>query len=229
MIPGISYRLRYSRRAKRLSLQVVPGEVRVTAPAGVSISVINEFVLSREKWLNEKLACLASVAPPAVPAEFTDGSEVPVFGKKVILQRSQNVSEGEKLIQRNGVLYVYLTEGSDLTLAVKKWFDGLLISHINGIAEEYSCLGLIPSRIRLGNACTRWGSCSPRGVIMINRRLVHAPPEVVEYVVVHELAHLRHRNHSKKFWRVVESILGDVKEDKQWLRLQGAYLLHKTR
>lgn len=60
---------------------------------------------------------------------------------------------------------------------------------------------------------------------MINRRLVHAPLKVVEYVVVHELAHLRHGNHSKKFWGVVESILGDVKEEKQWLRLQGSYLL----
>ncbi|MCD4847609.1 MAG: M48 family metallopeptidase [Candidatus Aegiribacteria sp.] len=227
MIQGIPYRLRYSRRAKRLSLQVVPGEVRVTAPPGASISVIDQFVRSRTQWLTEKLACFSSIAPPAVPAEFTDGSEVSVFGEKSVLHLSEAASEVEKLIQRNRVLYVYLLRGSDLTLTVRKWLDELLLSHVKGVADEYSHLGLIPSRIRLGKARTRWGSCSPRGVIMINRRLVHAPLKVVGYVVVHELAHLRNGNHSKKFWEVVESILGDVKEEKQWLRLQGAYLLEE--
>ncbi len=225
MIPGIPYRLSYSRRAKRLSLQVVPGEVRVTAPPGASISVIDEFVRSRTQWLTEKLACFASIVPPAVPAEFTHGSEVSIFGETSVLQLSETASGCKELIQRNRVLYVYLHRSSDLTLAVRKWLDELLLSHVKGIAEEYSRPGLIPSRIRLGKARTRWGSCSPRGVIMINRRLVHAPLKVVEYVVVHELAHLRHGNHSKKFWGVVESILGDVKEEKQWLRLQGSYLL----
>jgi len=229
MTQGISYRLRYSRRAKRLSLQVVPGEVRVTAPPGASLSVIDEFVRSRAQWLTEKLSYFASVAPPSVPFEFTDGSEVSVLGRKAVLQLSDNTSEGEELFERNGILYSHLPGGSDLTLAVNKWLDDLLLGHVNGIVDKYSHLGLVPSGIRFRNASTRWGSCSPRGVIMINRRLVHAPPEVVEYVVVHELTHLRHRNHSKKFWKTVKNILGDVKPHKQWLRLQGAYLLHKTR
>lgn len=227
MTPGIPYRLRYSRRAKRLSLQVVPGEVRVTAPTGASLSVIDEFVRSRAQWLTEKLSCFASVVSPVVPAEFTDGSEVSVFGEKSVLQLFEAVSEKEGLVQRNGVLYAYLSAGSDLTLIVKNWLDDRLLGHVKGIVEEHSHLGLIPSGIRLGKARTRWGSCSPRGVIMINRRLVHAPFRVVEYVVVHELAHLRHGNHSKRFWGVVESILGDVKPDKQWLRLQGAYILEE--
>lgn len=228
MIPEIKYRLRYSRRAKRLSLQVVPGEVRVTAPAGVSISVINEFVLSREKWLKKKLACLASITPPVVPAEFTDGSEVSVFGEIAVLQLLEAASEAPELILRNGILYVYLPGCSDLTTVMKRWLDDRLSGHVRGIAEDHSHFGFAPSKIRLGNARTRWGSCSQQGVIMINRRLIHAPLSVVEYVVVHELVHLRHRNHSKKFWGVVDSILGDVKPDKQWLRLQGAHLLHRS-
>ncbi len=229
MTRDIKYRLRYSRRAKRLSIQVVPGEVRVTAPPGVRVSVIDEFVRSRAHWLTEKLACFASVDSPSVPFEFTDGSEVSVLGRKAVLQLSEKTSEAEKLIERNGILYAYLPGGSDQTLTVTKWLDDLLLGHVEGIVERYSRLGLVPSGIRLRTARTRWGSCSPQGKIMINRRLVHAPLRVVEYVVVHELVHLRHRNHSKKFWKTVESILGDVKEDKQWLRLQGAYLLHKTR
>jgi predicted metal-dependent hydrolase len=228
MTRDIRYRLKYSRRAKRLSLQVVPGEVRVTAPVGARISVIDEFVRSRARWINEKLSYFESVAPPSMPSEFIHGSEVSVLGGKVVLQLSENTSEVEKLIERNGILYVYLPGGSNLTLAATKWLDDLLLGHVEGIVERYSHLGLVPSGIRFRTARTRWGSCSPSGVIMINRRLVHAPPGVVEYVVVHELAHLRHRNHSRKFWKVVKSILGDVKPHKQWLRLQGAYLLHQS-
>ncbi len=227
MTRNIHYRLKYSRRAKRLSLQVVPGEVRVTAPVGARVSVIDDFVRSRARWLTEKLAYFASVAPPSVPFEFIDGSEVSILGRKAVLQLSENTSEVEKLIERNGILYADLPRGSDLTLAVKKWLDVLLLSHAEEIIEKYTHLGFVPSRLRLRTASTRWGSCSPSGVIMINRRLVHAPPGVVEYVVVHELAHIRHRNHSGKFWKTVESILGDVKPHKQWLRLQGAYLLHR--
>ena len=227
MTPEISYLLRYSRRAKRLSLQVVPGEVRVTAPAGLRVSVINEFVQNRADWLTEKLSYFASVVPPSIPSEFTDGSEVSILGRIMVLRLSENISEMERLIERNGILHAYLPGGSDLTRAVKKWLDALLLSHVKGIIERYSRLGFVPSGIRLRTASTRWGSCNPSGVIMINRRLIHAPTSVVEYVVVHELVHLRHRNHSRKFWKAVESILGDVKPHKQWLRLQGAYLLHR--
>ena len=229
MTQNIQYRLKYSRRAKRLSLQVVPGEVRVTAPAGARLSVIDEFVRSRGRWLTEKLSYFASVAPPSVPFEFTDGSELSVLGRRVVLQLSENTSKVEKLIERNGVLYAYLPVGSNPTPAVKKWLDDLLLGQVKGIVDKYSHLELVPSGIRLRTASTRWGSCNPGGVIMINRRLVHAPKSVVEYVVVHEMVHLRHRNHSNKFWKAVESILGDVKPQRQWLRLQGAYLLLKTR
>jgi len=228
MIRGIPYTLKHSRRAKRLSLQVVPGEVRVTAPPGVSISVIDKFVRSRARWVTEKLAYFASVVPPLVPSGFIRGSEVSVLGRKTILQLSENASEVERFIERNGILYAYLPRGPDFTLAAAKWLDELLLSHVKEIVGKHSHPGLVPSGIRLRTARTRWGSCSPQGKIMINRMLVHAPMMVVEYVVVHELVHLRHRNHSRKFWKTVESILGDVKPHKQWLRLQGAYLLNRT-
>ncbi|MEN8210036.1 MAG: SprT family zinc-dependent metalloprotease [Candidatus Fermentibacteria bacterium] len=229
MKKSIPYRLRYSRRAKRLSIQVVPGEVRVTAPPGVRISVIDEFVRSRADWLTGKLSYFESITPPSIPSEFIDGSELTIFGETKVLRLSRSTSETEKLLQRNGSLCAYLPVDADPAMAVKKWLDALLLGHVKGIVEKYSHLRLVPSGIRFRTASTRWGSCSPSGVIMINRRLVHAPLSVVEYVVVHELAHLRHRNHSKKFWNFVESVLGDVKPRKQWLRLQGAYLLHKSR
>ncbi len=219
----VSYQLRYSRRAKRLRLEVVPGEVRVTAPPGTGISVIEEFVQSREKWVMDKLSDFASISSPCSPAAYTDGSEISVLGKKAILR----VAEVQEFVLRDDILYGCLYRGMDLNRSAGKWLDGQLLSFVNKTVEKYSSPGLVPSRIRLGNARTRWGSCSPRGVIMINRKLVHAPPEVVEYVAVHELVHLKHRNHSPLFWNTVEQTLGDVKSQRKWLRLQGAFLLRE--
>ncbi|NOQ23042.1 MAG: DUF45 domain-containing protein [Candidatus Aegiribacteria sp.] len=218
----VPYQLRYSRRVKRLRLEVVPGEVRVTAPPGTGISVIDEFVLSREKWLAGKLAGFASISPPSAPSEYTEGSEISVLGKKIVLRLTESV-EFELC---DGVLYGCSFDNSvDLGLSMGKWLDRQLLGFVNEIIKKYSRFGFVPSRVRLGNARTRWGSCSSRGVIMINRRLVHAPPDVVEYVVVHELVHLRYRNHSPLFWNSVEDFSGDVKLPRRWLRLNGAFLL----
>lgn len=219
----VSYQLRYSRRAKRLRLEVVPGKVRVTAPPGTDISVIDEFVRNREKWVMDKLADFAAVSSPGVSAEYADGSEISVLGKKVVLR----VAGVQEFVLHDDVLHGCLYRGMDLNQSVGKWLDGQLLSFVNKKEKKYFRPGLAPSRVRLGNARTRWGSCSPRGVIMINRKLVHAPAEVVEYVLVHELVHLKHRNHSPLFWNTVEQTLGDVKPQRKWLRLQGAFLLRE--
>lgn len=201
----IPYRLRYSNRAKRLRLEVVPGEVRVIAPPGINVSLIDEFVQSREGWLADKLSAFASVTPVSLPVFSEDCSELMVLGEKVFLK---DCFPPAKNFERTAV----------------KWLDDKLMTFLTETLKKYAQPGLVPLKVRLGNARTRWGSCSAKGVVMINRRLVHAPPDVVEYVLVHELIHLRHRNHSRLFWNTVEHYLGDVKPQKRWLKLQGAFL-----
>ncbi len=200
------YKLRYSKKSKRLRIEVVPGEIRVVAPVGMKISQINGFVASKESWLKEKLSAFASLEPiqPLLPYEHS--AEIVVLGEKVLLKDCLNH------VDVSGVEIV-------------KWLDGQLTGFLQKKLIKYARQGLNPSKLRLGNARTRWGSCSPKGVIMINRRLVHAPRDVVEYVLVHELVHLKHRNHSNRFWCSVHDCLGDVKPQKKWLRLQGAFLL----
>ena len=202
----ITYKLRYSRKSKRLRIEVVPGEIRVVAPIGMKVSQINRFLVSKENWLKKKLSAFASLQPiqPLFPYEHC--SEIVVLGEKLLLE---------------GCLSCENASGDEIV----KWLDGQLISFLQEKQIKYTRQGFNPSKVRLGNAKTRWGSCSPKGVVMINRKLVHAPRDVVEYVLVHELVHLKHRNHSARFWSSVHAILGDVKPQKDWLRLQGAFLL----
>ena len=81
-----------------------------------------------------------------------------------------------------------------------------------------SRMGVSYERIALSNASTRWGSCSPKGNLRFNWRLVMAPSEVIDYVIVHELAHLKELNHSRRFWALVEAVLPSYRASKKWLR-----------
>ncbi|MBI4971009.1 MAG: M48 family metallopeptidase [Candidatus Omnitrophica bacterium] len=80
-------------------------------------------------------------------------------------------------------------------------------------------MGVQSSQLRIKSVKTLWGSCNSKGRVMFNWRLVMAPIPVIDYVVVHELAHLIHRNHSEKFWKTVESVIPDYKQRRKWLRL----------
>jgi predicted metal-dependent hydrolase len=91
--------------------------------------------------------------------------------------------------------------------------------------EEAEALGVSYGRIEVRDQHTRWGSCSPRGTLSFNWRLVLAPLEVLDYVVVHELCHLREANHSPRFWRLVADRRPDWREQRGWLREHGAELL----
>jgi predicted metal-dependent hydrolase len=91
--------------------------------------------------------------------------------------------------------------------------------------EEAEALGVSYGRIEVRDQRTRWGSCSPRGTLSFNWRLALAPLEVLDYVVVHELCHLREANHSPRFWRLVAERRPDWREQRAWLRENGAELL----
>ncbi len=85
-------------------------------------------------------------------------------------------------------------------------------------------MGVSPRHVFLKNQKTLWGSCSSRGNLNFNRALADAPPEVVDYVVIHELAHLKEMNHSSRFWAVVESWCPDQKQSHRWLRQNASWL-----
>ena len=194
------YTIRFSNRAKRLRLEVVLEEVRVVAPVGMSVSTIDEFVTSKKNWIEGKIEQFNQFKSMSLPVSYESCTELSVLGK---------------------TLTIPLTKNSEVKIV--KWLDAQLMEYLTGIMKRHT--QFVPSAIRLGNARTRWGSCSSRGVVMINRKLVHAPTDVVEYVLVHELVHLKHRNHSSRFWSEVVLIYGDVRSQKKWLRLQGAYLI----
>ena len=215
------YRLRFSKQTGRIRISVLPGRVSVTAPPGISERTVDAFVRSKSSWILDKLALFEKHPGPSSEFRNTPGEEIWLFGEKHSIRCD---STGNSFAAADGEL-----------LLGDEWFrgnrlrtllDDLLMERVQQTAGEFRGIaGLEPSRIRLGNARSRWGSCSPAGTIMINRKLVHAPVNIIDYITLHELMHLRHRNHSSLFWKDLVSVFPGTAEARKWLRYQGAHLL----
>lgn len=215
------YELRFSRRSRRIRISVLPGRVSVTAPAGVSRITVEQLVKSRSSWIREKLAHFEMNPGPSAELQAVPGGELWLFGEKYSIAPLPGAARPE--VSGRELL---LGEEWLNTHRMRTLLDEMLLERAKRISQEFAMqTGLSPSSIRLGNARTRWGSCSPAGRIMINRKLVHAPGFVIEYIVHHELMHLRHRNHSTRFWKDLCSLSHVTCEAKEWLRLRGAHLL----
>ena len=106
-------------------------------------------------------------------------------------------------------------------LALRRIAGRELVPRLQELAAAH---GLSVARVTIRNQRSRWGSCSRRGVIALNFRLVQMPPAVCDYVLLHELMHLRQQNHSRRYWRLVEAVCPEYREAERWLRVEGKAL-----
>ena len=158
-------------------------------------------------------------APWGAPAELTVPARLPVAAVEAILlqQRGWLARERSKQVPRLGLDPARVSEG-EARRAVRELVEVVA-------DEEAAELGVGYARIQVRDQRTRWGSCSTRGTLSFNWRLALAPFAVLDYVVVHELCHLREPNHSRRFWSLVESRRPGWREQREWLRRHGAELL----
>ncbi len=132
---------------------------------------------------------------------------LPLFGRPLRL-RYVDARRAQWRLAADGVEELHLPSAVDATLAVRKALQARALVWYRGRVEEFCHrLGLPVPPVRLSSARTRWGSCSSLSGIRLHWRLIHLAPELIDYVVAHEVAHLREMNHSPRFWAVVESVL----------------------
>lgn len=209
------------RRAKRYILRVRPdGSFRITIPRGGSRREAESFLEHHRRWAErERVRVLAEHAP----AQWREGDDIPLRGEPVRLRVEQ---EGDARCLIVGSQSVTVRNGeTDLRAAAERCLQDLarleLVPRLRELAAAHD---LTVSRITVRNQCSRWGSCSPGGGIALNFRLVQAPVFVRDYVLIHELMHLRQQNHSRRFWRLVEAACPQFREAERWLRTDGRAL-----
>ncbi len=173
-------------------------------------SRIDALLAANARWIARKLAEWRARRPP--PFVWQPGATVMALGEALTLA----VDPASKVTARDGLrLCVGVDADDPETLArhVVAWLRGTAQDWFEQRAAHFArVLDVCVPTIRLSNARTRWGTCHPDGRVHLNWRLIQAPPALIDYVVVHELAHLREANHSPRFWRWVAGVLPDYQE-----------------
>lgn len=198
------YQIRHSRKAKYLRLQISPSTgLEVVLPLKCKIEEAERFVLKKKEWIFKHLRYSQAVE------EFT------YMGSKIeIKQKYDLFLKRHKIRFRKNILLVESPAGSNdkLETIYNVWLRHIAKSYLpertEKLARKYN---LIFKRVRIRNQKTRWGSCSASGNISLNYRLMKYRKEVIDYVIIHELCHLKEMNHSNKFWLLVEKIIPDYK------------------
>ena len=218
--PEIAVTVRRSARARRLSLRIsqLDGRVTLTLPKRVPEAEGRAFLLAKEGWLRGHLARQGDVVHVAI------GARIPVEGAL----HDVAVGAGRSVRQEDGVLYVPGPEAR-APARLQGYLKTLARDRLAAASDHYAArLGRPYTRLTLRDTRSRWGSCTSEGGLMYSWRLVLGHPEVLRYVAAHEVAHLRHMNHSQAFWDEVERLYGDWRAPRKWLRDHGSEL-HRYR
>ena len=204
-----------------------PGDVMVFSPLYTDEKIIRERVRSKGRWILKKIAEIKHLDPEKYKKKFVQGEKFLFLGKHYDLKIIKNGRKIPKVFFEDGVLYLEaeVLDHEKSKKAVEKWYRIKAGRIIGDRVELYSQkLGRYPRSAKAKEQKRRWGSCTSRGDIYFNWRLVMAPPGIVDYIVVHELCHLIQRDHSRNFWDLVGSILPDFKKRKKWLKENGLKL-----
>ncbi|MFA5056328.1 MAG: SprT family zinc-dependent metalloprotease [Dehalococcoidia bacterium] len=200
------------------------GSLVVRVPQGSSIEAIQSAIDSKTRWILKKRAEIYKMDIPAEPKKFVDGEKFLYLG--VIYPLSVDGIESARLLFDGSKFVLSKEHRSNARYVFVEWYREYARRYISKRVREYSSLYNIPySKICITNAEKRWGSCNNRGSLRFSWRLAMAPRDVIDYVVVHEMAHIKHLNHSRAYWQEVISMMPDFKEKKRWLYRNGNRLV----
>lgn len=208
-------------RAKRRTIALIverDGSLTVRAPRRATLNDIYGFIAEKTDWILRSREKLKAIKPITKKA-YVDGERFLFLGQEYELRL---VPPQRPALKFGGGFTLSTSAQERGELAFTKWYKTQALTLFTERVNHYANLhGLIPKEVKVNSAKTRWGSCTSAGTLNFTWRLVMAPLEVIDYVVLHELAHLKVKNHSPRFWKLVESLCPDFKHHRKWLRDHG--------
>lgn len=226
------YQLIRSHRRKSLAIQVKHGKVVVRAPAALEQAAIDGFLLAKKSWVEAKISLTAEKQQATI---LKDGCQVWLLGQ--LRELTISFSEQENSINVKGAKV-----SINLTIVHKSYNEIALAQAIRAIIEIWlseqanlylpqridllaNKLRLTPQSYKIRRYKSRWGSCNSKGQLSFNYLLMMTPEWVIDYVIIHELCHLKHLNHSSAFWQLVSSFCPNTQQAKNWLKQHQSQLL----
>lgn len=220
-------------RRKTAYIAVEPDcSVRVLVPYSLPDEKVLELVNRKSRWIKTKITHFQEVIQKQKQSEYVSGESFAYLGRNYRLKIVPgDAVEEVKLV--NGKFYVHVPQETTFEernqLIVKQltgWYKERAIIRLRQKTIRYAKqMGLVPVAVGLKDYSSRWASCHTDGKIYFNWKIMVATHSIVDYVVVHELCHLVHPDHSKQFWKLLETVLPDYAERKQWLKVNGSGLL----
>lgn len=212
-------------RSNRKTLSVIverDKQVIVRAPEQLTEQKIHEAVYSKRLLIEKKLNSNQKYVSDFVPKEFVSGESFLYLGTLYPLEVVEN---GSAELQFKNKFLIGASNSTTVKQKLFEWYftkaKEVLVPRIEHFAEF---MGANHKRINVTNAKYTWGSCTPNGTLNFNWRLIKAPIDVIDYIVVHELAHLQVPNHSHEFWHIVSVQLPNYEDAKEWLKENGGSL-----
>ncbi len=233
------YQIRRSTRAKRARIIVSVDKVEVVVPLHMSVKQVQQFVQEKQEWVStarsKVMAHVANIAGFA-PDSYRQGAMIPFQGEKYPLQIK--LTDNQQItIEFNSEFVANVPDSlskkltavelsQQIRLALMTWMGRVADQQVRKYTRKYQTLYQLQARsVSVKTQKSRWGSCGIHNDIYLNWLLVLAPAAVFEYVVIHEICHLQHRNHSAEFWGLVAKHCPEYHKQRQWLKQHGASLM----
>ena len=231
----LQYQLRRSERAKKTRIIVTAEKIEVVAPSKISERRIQAFVTAQQAWIIDAVKRVqhrAQTSHSLAPTTYIEGAKIPFQGQQIPLTIKATTAKRLRVQLTDQHFVVYLpcsqaeSSSERIKIALESWMKQrtrqLALQLIDKHSPKHQ---LFPRNLRIKTQKTRWGSCGPRNDINLNWLLLLAPPVIMEYVVIHELCHIKHKNHSQDFWQLVAAHMPNYLQHRRWLKQHGTSLM----
>lgn len=207
-------------RRKTADIRIEDGMVSVVVPMHLPTDKINQLLTAKRRWIKEKLALQREASPPSAK-QYVSGEAFSYLGRNYRLKVERGPYAPVRLI--HGRLLVTLPHGTEYPHMVRnalvRWYKRQAEQRLKEKVSRYApMVGVEPAGVEIKSFKSRWGSCTARGKLEFNWRIMMAPHRMVDYVVIHELCHLLRHDHSPQFWKEVARVMPDYQQCREWLK-----------
>ena len=212
------------KKIKNINLRIrQDGSVYVSAPKRVPVKAVESFVASKSDYIRNAVLHFSQREVKKVELLYVSGENITLLGRKMQIKVEE---DGREFVDCDGTyMYIHVKRPDDYNRRKKlfdSWLDGQCMKVFDEIMHEvykkFAPYNIAFPQLKIRRMTSRWGSCQPfKGIITLNKRLIEAPENCIEYVVFHEFCHFIHLNHSRQFYSLLQSMLPDWKECKRIL------------
>lgn len=228
---GFEFQIHRSAKRRSISIEVRQAQVAIRAPLRVAESILMDFLHQKADWVRRKLAEQAQIVeaiPPLI--EYKMGAGLPLMNEQLTLVLGHGTQSA--ITREDNNLHLLLSrrsrkpEQQQIRDLLGRWYQQQALKILTDKTRRLTLsLGLKYQEVTIKATRSKWGHCTNRGAIQYNWHILLAPEAVVDYLVAHEVSHLRHHNHSAAFWALVASVCPDYQALRLWLKQQGGSLV----